>query len=83
MIHAMARNHAGLNEGNDMKTVTIKHDAFGRFETVRTKAEGECAWCGQPAKFAYGTRNDGVFTKLAMDRKVFCSMPCRMQYFGR
>jgi len=63
----------------NMNTVSISRDPFGRFNVVRQKAEGECAWCGQPAKFRYGINRDDK-NKNEMQEKVFCSRSCERDY---
>ena len=63
-----------------MKRVTISRDAFARHDVVREKATGECAWCGQPARWRYGIHADGVHTRPSMGRKVFCSRSCERSY---
>lgn len=64
--------------------VTIRHDAFGRFEVVRRKCEQglQCKWCEEPAKFQYGYRPDDSGhinwdINLRTDRpNCFCSRTC-------
>jgi len=62
-----------------MKT-TIQRHPFARVETVREKASGECANCGQPAKFRYGMHADGIATRPAMQRWVFCGRACQRSF---
>lgn len=65
-----------------MKTTTLSHDAFARHSTVRQHASGECAWCGMPAKFRYGTELDGFGARPRMQTKVFCGKSCERAYNG-
>ena len=69
-----------------MNLITINHDAFARYETVRRLLEKEeactCSWCGNRAKFEYGIHNDGVYTKPEMDGIAFCSISCRRIYYS-
>ena len=64
--------------------ITIRHDAFGRYEIVRrlvpTEDRGYCAWCGSPARFNYGIWNEGIYTKPDFDDTQFCSIGCRNIY---
>jgi hypothetical protein len=60
--------------------VTIARDPFARVDTVREKAEGSCAWCGQPAKFRYGSHADGIHTRPNFQKAVFCSRSCERSY---
>lgn len=62
-----------------MKTTTISRDVFARCETVREKASGECAWCGQPARFRYGTHHDDK-AKPSMGKRVFCGRSCERAF---
>jgi len=61
-------------------TTTISRDPFARCETVRQKASGECAWCGQPARFRYGTHADGITTRPSMGKRVFCGRSCERAF---
>lgn len=60
--------------------VTIARDPFVREDTVRRKAQGECAWCGQPAKWQYGNWRDGLATRPDWQIRVFCSRGCERDY---
>lgn len=62
--------------------ITISHDPFGRFEILRRKVDHSCTcqWCGQPAKFEYGTLNDGINTRPNWDNEAFCGIQCRRNY---
>lgn len=62
--------------------VTISRDPFARCDTVREKASdaGECAWCGQPARFRYGQHADDR-NRPSMDKRAFCSVSCRRAYY--
>lgn len=61
----------------------ISHDPFGRFSIMRRKApEGaQCKWCGQKAKYEYGTERDDR-GRTDWDGKYFCSLGCRKSYFN-
>ena len=61
---------------------TISRDVFARCDTVREKvAKGqECAWCGQPARFRYGTHADGIMTRPSMQKRVFCGRSCERAF---
>ena len=58
--------------------VSIARDPFARCDTVRQKAAGECAWCGSPAKFRYGTSPDAGGT--SMQKRVFCGRSCERAF---
>jgi hypothetical protein len=65
------------------RLVSISRDPFARCETVRARivAAAECAWCGQPARFRYGTLEDSRLSGRAdMQRQVFCSRSCQRDY---
>ena len=67
------------------KRVTISHDPFARESVVRetvTKHETqrECAWCGQPARFRYGTERDDSTRRASVNPKTFCSRSCARSY---
>lgn len=66
------------------KLVSIHRNPFARSETVRERISfaAECAWCGQPAKFRYGTHADGIATRPNMQQRVFCSRSCERSYNG-
>ena len=61
-------------------TITIARDPFARVDIIRTKATGECAWCGQPAKYRYGTHADGISTRPQYQKQVFCSRSCERSH---
>ena len=66
------------------KRVTISRDPFSRTVLVRetiTKHETrrECAWCGQPARFRYGTERDDT-GRAQINPKPFCSRSCARSY---
>ena len=66
------------------RVVVISHDAFGRWSLVRKPAprgRTECGWCGQKAKWLYGTLDDGLYSQPSWDKHVFCSIGCRRSYF--
>lgn len=78
-------------------TVAIRHDAFGRYEIVRRTESTlgnlvkDCRNCGNPrvrrnkslpTLFRYGFQQDGVYTQVAWDDKLFCSIQCRDSYYG-
>jgi len=70
-----------------MPLVTIARDPFARMdvvrETVAQHERGECSWCGQPARFRYGTANDGSrFVRSYVVGKLFCSVGCARSYGG-
>ena len=62
--------------------VTIAHDAFARFETVRRTCAPRqaCAWCGQPARWNYGYQMDGISTRPEWDHHAYCSIGCFRTY---
>ena len=63
------------------KTTFISRDPFARFDTVRRRLpqNSECAWCGQTARFEYGSETDSG--KQHMDGHYFCSIGCRKDYY--
>ncbi len=63
---------------NATKQVQINRDPFARVSLMREKASGECAWCGQPARFAYHWEDDSrTFPDIGRAReRVFCSVGC-------
>lgn len=64
-----------------MKYTTINRDPFARFDIIRRKAEGECAWCGHKAKWNYGAYADGIYTRPEFQPKNFCSIGCMRAYY--
>lgn len=77
---ATGRGQSAEIRNPTMKTITLSHDAFARQSTVRQKATGTCAWCGQPAKFRYGVESDAIGAKANMQRHVFCSRSCERSF---
>ena len=63
---------------NQTKTVAIARDSFARHDVVRQRAHGECAWCGQPARFRYGIHSDGG--RRSMQTRVFCGRSCERAF---
>ena len=56
---------------------TIAHCGFARVSTVRVKAPGTCAWCGNPGRFRYGTLpDDRLSGRPDINPRVFCSVGC-------
>lgn len=62
-------------------TVTISHDAFGRWSLLRRSAQGECDWCCAAARWEYGTESDGLYSRTHWDGRQFCSSDCRRAYY--
>lgn len=66
------------------KRVTISHDPFARESTVREKINRhehkECAWCGRPARFRYGTERDDSPRRATVNPRPFCSRSCARDY---
>jgi len=63
-----------------MNIISISRNPFARSNTVRQKASGTCAWCGQPAKFRYGTHADGITTRACWQKQVFCGRCCERTF---
>jgi len=62
--------------------VTISHDPFGRYSIIRRRAEGDCAWCGAPARWQYGAESDGFGARPQWQSEVFCSRGCSRAFHG-
>ena len=75
-----ARKQRGNYMANEFKT--IARDPFARTETVRRRlpCDSECSWCGNVARFEYGTETDGG--RRFTDGKYFCSASCRRDYYN-
>ena len=67
------------------KVTILKNDPFARMSIVRclipTEDRGYCMWCGEPARFAYGTWQDGLNTKPEFSDYQFCSKNCHNAYY--
>lgn len=61
-------------------TTYLSHDPFTRQSVVRERAKGECTWCGTPAKYRYGTEDDGVYTRINWSKGQFCNLKCWHSY---
>jgi len=64
-----------------MEWKTISRNPFARLETIRRRVPrgSECAFCGQVARFEYGTETDNG--KRHTDGKYFCNIGCRKAYY--
>ena len=62
--------------------VQIQRDSFGRATLMRERAEpGQtCAWCGQPARFAYYWEPDSLRFVRRGTLPSFCSVDCYRTY---
>lgn len=62
-------------------TTQLQRDPFARTTTVRMKAQptAECAFCGQPARFVYGTHRDDRH-RPDWQRRAFCGRSCERAY---
>ena len=63
--------------------VVISHDPFARVEVIRRIVDKtSCDWCGQPARFQYGTHSDGYGARPEFDDHTFCGIQCHRSFHG-
>lgn len=69
---------------HNMASVHIMRDPFARASLMRAllHPEGECKWCGQRGRFAYGWQGDQNSDRLHLDGP-FCSVTCYRFYHGQ
>ena len=66
--------------------VPVSRDPFARHDVVRVLIDederGECAFCGQVARFNYGIWPDGVYRATEISDTQFCGIGCWRDYHG-
>jgi hypothetical protein len=68
---------------------SVSRDPFARTTLVRRLVETSqsCSWCGQKRRgsgklFEYGTERDGIYTRPAWHKGLFCGKSCHNDYHG-